>query len=55
MLNLKTQLKSFEAMKGSHTIFDYRHGKDPLKATQIKGDMLKHVGATLQFVGANGN
>ena len=52
MLNLATQIGSYEANRGSNTIFDYRN-TDPLANTKVKS-YLEHDGANLSFVGATG-
>lgn len=53
LVNLGTQIGSYEANDGSTTIFDYRNGSDPLKNTQVK-NYLEHDGANLKFVGTTG-
>ena len=52
LLNLATQIGSYEANDGSNTIFDYRN-TDPLANTHVKS-YLEHDGANLSFVGATG-
>jgi len=53
LVNLGTQIGSYEANDGSTTIFDYRNGADPLKNTQVN-NYLEHDGADLKFVGTTG-
>ena len=56
LMNLKdtkgTNVKEFEAKKGSETMMDFSHG-DPLANSKI-GDMHMKAGASIDFNGASG-
>jgi hypothetical protein len=52
LINLETDIKAYDAKKGSETMFDYSKG-DPFADTNI-GEMSKEAGANIDYTGATG-